>query len=174
MSLRELTANKHTEAENTQFMKCVFAKNMPPDIWSDFLFQKWIFYSVIEQRAQDYGLLSDLPDICRTNLLRDDLLNMVQVGHDLKVLPTTKQYCEYLKQLTDSDSILAHLYTWHMGDMYGGQMISKIVSAQQNHLIFQNRAELIEKLRMKLHDNLASEANVAFDWAIKIMNSYEF
>ena len=86
---------------------------------------------------------------------------------------TTKDYVIYLKSLTDPKKILAHLYTWHMGDMFGGQMIKKIIDAPHTHLEFENTLELITVMRPMLTDDLADEANVAFDWAIKILQEYD-
>ena len=44
MSLKELTAEKHQLAENTRFMKAVFAKTLPFDLWVDFTYQKHLWY----------------------------------------------------------------------------------------------------------------------------------
>ena len=48
MSLKDLTSAKHTEAESTPFMKAVFAKTLPFDLWVDWTFQKTLFYNTIE------------------------------------------------------------------------------------------------------------------------------
>jgi heme oxygenase len=72
----------------------------------------------------------------------------------------------------DEKSLLAHLYTWHMGDMYGGQMIKKILPGSHSNLEFENAEELKTNLRAKLDDSLGNEANKAFEWAIKIMDTY--
>jgi heme oxygenase len=60
-----------------------------------------------------------------------------------------------------------------MGDLHGGQMIKKVIDAPHTNLDFENIEELKTKIRLKLNDNLAEEANVAFDWAIRIMKSYD-
>jgi heme oxygenase len=60
-----------------------------------------------------------------------------------------------------------------MGDLHGGQMIKKIVEAAHSHLEFEDRAELIKTVRTMLSDDMAVEANIAFEWAIKIMESYD-
>jgi heme oxygenase len=173
MSLRDLTAEKHQQAEQTQFMQRVFAKTLPNAVWTDFILQKWSFYNIIEKRAQQFKLLDDLPYIDRADLLYVDYMDMCHglPTHTIKL--ETQEYCEYLRSLQTSDQILSHVYTWHMGDMYGGQLIAEIIQAPHRHLIFENREQLIETFRAKLHDGMADEANCAFDWAIKIMNSYE-
>lgn len=173
MGLKESTAEKHQLAETTDFMKSVFAKTLPKSIWIDFTYQKWLWYVTIEHKAQAMGLLADMPDIRRASLIYDDYCQMIK-GTDIKCTfrQSAIDYRDYLTTITDPDRIMAHLYTWHMGDMYGGQMIAKLIDAPHSHLIFQDRAGLITKFRTKLNDNMADEANVAFDWAIKILGEY--
>jgi heme oxygenase len=60
-----------------------------------------------------------------------------------------------------------------MGDMYGGQMIKKILNIDSPSLTFENRATLIDRLEQKLDIDLVKEANIAFEWAYKILNSYD-
>lgn len=172
MSLKDLTKSSHTAAENTRFMKAVFKGNMPPKVWADFLYQKSCFYNAIESCADDLGLLKDLPGLKRSFYLLKD-------SRDMNVLKLPKynyvtiDYYQYIMNLhPNPDKILAHLYTWHMGDLHGGQMIKKIINSPHSHLDFENREELIQNLRSKIHDDLADEANVAFNWAIRLMEYY--
>jgi heme oxygenase len=60
-----------------------------------------------------------------------------------------------------------------MGDMFGGQMILKIINAPHKHLEFENAMALVSVMRPMLTDDLADEANIAFDWAIKILQTYD-
>jgi len=53
-----------------------------------------------------------------------------------------------------------------MGDMFGGQMIKKLIPGLGNMYNFENKSELIQKVRDKLNDNMAEEANKVFDYAI--------
>ena len=69
--------------------------------------------------------------------------------------------------------IMAHLYTWHMGDMFGGQMIKKIVPGAHRNLEFADARTLMTNIRAKLDDSMGDEANVAFDWAIRMMRDYD-
>jgi len=52
-------------------------------------------------------------------------------------------------------------------------MIKKLVDAPHTHLEFFNANELITTMRPMLTDDLAEEANTAFDWAIKILSEYD-
>ena len=132
MSLKELTAHKHQEAETTQFMKAVFAKTLPRDHWVDFTYQKTLFYSTIETAATQHGLMSDLEPLRRSALLAQDYEKMAGGAREFN--PAVLKYHNYIQTLTDPTRIMAHLYTWHMGDLFGGQMIKKLVDGPRNQL----------------------------------------
>ena len=171
MSLKELTAHKHQEAETTQFMKAVFAKTLPRDHWVDFTYQKTLFYSTIETAATQQGLMSDLESMRRSALLAQDYEEMDGSAREFK--PAVLEYHNYIQTLTDPVRIMAHLYTWHMGDLFGGQMIKKLVNGPHSSLDFLDASVLIAVMRSKLSDDMAEEANIAFDWAIQILNEYD-
>lgn len=175
MALKDLTLEKHKEAESTPFMKAVFKKTLPSSLWADWTYQKSLFYGTIEGCAGACGLLRDLPDIRRAFYLYLDF-------QDLWDKNTTRpeyravvvDYHNYLLSIgTDSNRIMPHLYVWHMGDMFGGQMIKKIVPGPHRNLEFQDIGTLMTNIRAKLDDSMANEANLAFDWAIKMMRDYD-
>lgn len=179
MSLKELTQAKHEEAEKTPFMKAVFNKTLAPQVWTYWTFNKMHWYNIIEMRARDAGLLDDIYGLERTYKLYQDFREMAGKYHkDYNIGVETERYCEYLLELPTKEKILAHLYVWHMGDLYGGQAIKKILSEDSlntypsRSLEFADRATLIATLRAKLSDDLAEEAIVAFDWGIRIMNQF--
>jgi hypothetical protein len=174
MSLKELTAEKHHQAESTPFMKSVFAGTISKEMWTDYTYQKMHWYHVIEKKAKDFGLLEGIEDICRNSLILDDYFKM----HDGPPTPreiksVAQEYVNYISSLEDPKAVLAHLYTWHMGDMFGGQMIKQLIDAPHTHLDFNNVQDLMSRFKAMLTDDLADEANVAFDWAIRILNEYE-
>lgn len=177
MSLKELTAEKHALAESTPFMKAVFAKTLPRDLWIDWTFQKSLFYKTIEFAAEKLELLKDLPDIQRGEKIMDDYLAMNPKGPEQKKFEhniETTQYHAYLRSIKDDPTrIMAHLYTWHMGDLFGGQMIKKIVDAPHSSLDFEDPKTLMTNIRAKLDDSMGAEANIAFDWAIRMMREYD-
>ena len=174
MSLKELTADKHAEAETTPFMKAVFARAMPMNIWTDYTYQKRGWYEVIETRARELGLLDNLKGIERAELIMEDYKAMIKYdGTVYKMSQVSLDYCKYISGLDSADRVMAHLYTWHLGDMFGGQMIKKIIDAPSKHLEFENARELMTTVRSMLTDDMANEANTAFDWAIKILREYD-
>jgi heme oxygenase len=175
MSLKDLTSAKHAEAESTPFMKAVFAKTLPFDLWVDWTYQKTLFYGTIEGAAGACGLLSDLPDLHRTFYLYLDFVDMRGKNTTRpNYRPVVIDYHNYLLSISnDPNKIMAHLYTWHMGDMFGGQMIKKIVPGSHRNLEFEDPRTLMTNIRAKLDDSMGEEANVAFDWAIRMMRDYD-
>lgn len=174
MSLKELTASSHAAAEDTKFMKAVFANKMPLNIWADFAYQKSLIYNAIEGGAAAVGLLDKMQDIRRTFLLWKDYTIMSEGKNPASYNESTIEYYKYLMSLyPNKEKIAAHLYTWHMGDLHGGQMIKKVIPASHLSLEFKDRANLVTEMRSILDDSMADEANVAFEWAIRMMKEYD-
>jgi heme oxygenase len=174
MSLKELTAERHSLAENTAFMKSVFDRSITTGVWTDFLYQKWSIYHCIETKAKFHGLLDGLSGLVRGPLLYQDYENNVReyrLGYS-KSHPVVQDYNNYIADLHPS-VVLAHVYTWHLGDIFGGQMIKKLAPGSHLSLEFDNAPELAKVLRAKLDDSLGDEANKAFDWAIKVLETYD-
>lgn len=173
MSLKELTKDLHEQAENTPFMKAVFARTLPMELWTDWTYQRSLFYGSIEGAADAAGLLDDLPGIRRSFYLYLDYKEMA--GDKVHLFkPSVREYHKYIISLyPDADKLMAHLYTWHMGDLFGGQMIKKIIDAPHRHLEFKDSKTLMTNIRAKLKDEMADEARVAFTWAIEMLNEYE-
>ena len=173
MALKDLTAEKHQAAESTPFMKAVFARTLPFNLWVDWTYQKWLFYGAIEGVAGSQGLLRDLPDIQRTFYIFSDWQEIRDLEVQYSFRETSLDYYRYILSINDRDKIMAHVYTWHMGDLFGGQMIKKIVPGSHRSLDFKNADNLKTIIRTKLNDDMADEANIAFDWAIRMMRDYD-
>lgn len=169
--LKEYIREKHNLAESTKFMRAIFERRLPVDLWYDFNHQKSLFYETIEGIAKSSGFIDDMLDIQRYSYLHSQCLLYPK---KFTYRRETIEYNDYLNSIPSGNrNILAHLYTWHMGDMYGGQMIKKILNIEDVSLNFENRVELIQKLENKLDIDLVPETNIAFDWAHKILKSYD-
>lgn len=175
MSLKDLTAEKHKEAESTLFMKSIFKGTLPLELWTDWTYQKILFYTIIENSANRHHLLDDCRDIQRSFLIYQDYRDMSKNQETQnKYRSSVIDYHNYLLSIgDDSDRIMAHLYTWHMGDLYGGQMIKRVIKSPHRSLDFKDPDTLKTVVRSKLKDSMADEANIAFDWAIKMMREYD-
>jgi heme oxygenase len=174
MSLKEITADLHDLAEHTPFMKAVFASTLPILVWEEWTYWRTLFYKAIEEKCESANLLEDIKGIKRTNYLWQDYLEMRQgvylpSGHANN--PALQEYLDYIETITPQQA-LAHLYVWHMGDLYGGQMIKRVIPAPSHYALdFSNSDELKTNLRAKLSDSMGAEARTAFEHAIKMLNA---
>ena len=172
MSLKELTKHNHTLAEKTPFMKAVFKKEVPKKVWTDYIYNKMYFYTILETIAREEGLLEDLPGIERASKLHQDFIAMKDDVVPV-VYGAVTSYCSYLLNLKDPKDTMAHLYVWHMGDLHGGQMIKNMLpDFSHKSLEFEDVDILKSKIREKLDDSMADEANRAFEFAIEILGYF--
>jgi heme oxygenase len=170
--MKDLIKEKHKEAENTLFMQTVFQNKMSEEMWADFIYNKAVWYKAIENKAKEEGVLKDLPGIERYSLLMNDYENSNKYGNPPEIKKTTSEYFDYIMDLSVG-KVIAHLYTWYMGDLSGGSMIKKIIKAPHSSLEFDNPEELKKKILLKISKDDIQEVNNAFDWAIKIMKEYD-
>lgn len=175
MSLKDLTSAKHSEAEATQFMSEIIAGTMSKGMYTNYLHQMMLVYNGLENIAHQFGILQELPEARRTPSIYLDLVELAGKDHGHAWLPETQEYYQYLLSLSRDpdakDKLMAHIYVRHMGDLYGGQMIAKKVPGSGKFYKFENGAALKEAIRGKLDDSMGDEANIAFDYSIKIMRA---
>lgn len=174
MSLKDLTRDLHTEAENTEFAKKLVSGNITVKEYTAYLYQMLLIYQPIEMGCEQLGIFEILPGLQRVSKIIDDHRELErQIPDRLSWVPSTIEYHNYLLELIrDNDRkhlIKAHMYVRHMGDLYGGQMISKSVPGGGKFYQFENADQLKTKIRELMTDDLGNEARVAFEWNIKIM-----
>ena len=171
MSLRELTAEKHHDAERTAFVKELLGGSITEERYATFLFNLHPIYHVLESFAMINGSMDGLDDLCRANSIYEDYLELWKDTKPPELCPTVDRYLKYIKDelAPDPDRLFAHVYVRHMGDLAGGQMIAKRVPGSGTMYKFENGEELKNKIRSKLNDTMGDEANVAFDFAISLM-----
>jgi len=167
--LRDLIKENHDKAEKHRFVVLLLSGKIPENIYSDFLYNQHAVYKTLEAVAESKGLLNGLSGIERNKKIQYDFENLG--NHKNTLYPSTQKYIQYIttRNLTDHQ-ILAHFYVRHMGDLYGGQMIKRVVPGTSTMYEFENRKELIDALRSKLDDSMATEANHCFDYAIELFS----
>lgn len=164
MSLKDSTHNSHVAAEEHPFTKLLIGGNISKNIYYDYLFNQLAAYKKLEQLCKSRGLLDDVPEIYRTPGIYEDLQELIRsLGFppEAATYPATVKYLAHLDTLNDA-GLLAHVYVRHMGDMYGGQMIKKVIPGSGLMYHFDNRSDTIKALRGKLSDSMADEANKCF------------
>jgi heme oxygenase len=171
-TLRELTAESHTKAENTVFMRLLMAKALTPYEYMDYLTQFTLVYDGLEYAANRFGILQEFDGIQRSSKIKADLEEANNVnGKRCIIRLCTTLYYNYLINLDDKEKVAAHFYVRFAGDMFGGQMLKSLVPSTGRMYDFENN---LPALRMKMREfatpNLAEEANKAFGYTIDIVD----
>lgn len=164
MALKDLIKDNHDKAENHRFVKVLLSGDIPKEVYADLLLNQLFCYTKLELLAKHYGLLDGIEDICRASSIEEDV---IELGLPAKVYQSTADYTEYLNTVPQ-EKLLAHVYARHFGDLYGGQMIKKVIPGSGHMYQFENRKELIDKVRERLSDDLGDEANVAIEFNLRL------
>ena len=174
MSLKDLTADLHHEAETTKFAQLLLSGNISKDDYRQYLYNLKPIYQTIESICSKNGYFATLHDLERTNNLSSDLLEIKDGAYNT-LTPSTIEYRTYLTELGNDPArvhlIKAHVYVRHMGDLFGGQVIKRQVAhiSAGRMYGFENATQLKEQIRAELTDDLGDEARVAFQYAIRLM-----
>jgi heme oxygenase len=139
---------------------------LPQEAYAEFLFNQAMCYFALEEKADQHGLLEGIQGIRRATLIEQDA---DELGRNARVHQSTRDYINYIQTVTP-DRLWAHIYARHFGDMYGGQMIKKVVPGEGRMYAFENKQELIARVRERLSDDLANEANLALDFALRLFD----
>ena len=170
MSLKELTYEHHRNAERQKFVKTLMAGNIPPKVYAEFLYNQYVAYNILEVCAMAEGVLNDLPDVRRAPKILEDFQELW--GKDAeppKPKPSIQKYVDHIMSIKeDPEKLMAHIYTRHMGDLSGGQMIKKRIPGEGRLYMFEDPDNLKTAIRSKLNDNMAEEAKVCFTFATEL------
>lgn len=171
MSLKELTHAKHKAAETQPFVKILFSGKINPDLYATFLFNTHPLYDLLETYAMAFGQLHGLLDIRRAPKINEDFREIWKNRTDRPVdIPMVKDYLDHIKHLAETapHKLFSHIYVRHMGDLAGGQMISKRVPGSGLYYQFADPDALKAAIRERLTDDMADEANICFDFAARM------
>lgn len=177
MSLKEITKDLHTAAENCAFTQRLIRGELTAPEYAQYLYNLLAIYSTIEWYCNRQGIFDDMPTLPRLQNLKRDFDDLDR-GEYYYLTSSTREYLSYLHELGNdperSHLIRAHLYCRHMGDLFGGQVIKKRVTFSKGRFYeFEDADALKTKLRSILDDSLGEEARVAFTWAIRLMEDLE-
>ena len=174
MSLKEATWEHHKRAEEQPFVGMMFGGKLHPKSYAIFLYNQIQQYDVLEDAASKNDVLNGLEDINRyPGLVKDFQELWEEYGTEVPpTLETTKEFTKYIEQIDKDPStesrqkrLMAHIYTRHMGDLMGGQMLAKKVPGSSAMYEFANPDKLKGAIRAKLDDSMADEVRVAYKFA---------
>jgi|TARA_B100000085_G_scaffold261492_1_gene265852 heme oxygenase len=170
VSLKELTYDHHRNAERQKFVKTLMGGNIDPKVYAEFLYNQYVAYNILEVCAMAEGVLNDLPDIRRAPKILEDFQELW--GKDAeppKPKPSIQKYVDHIMSIKeDPEKLMAHIYTRHMGDLSGGQMIKKRIPGEGRLYMFEDPDNLKTAIRSKLNDNMADEAKICFEYATEL------
>jgi heme oxygenase len=177
MSLKELTKDVHTAAERQEFVKVLMSGKINPKFYATYLWNQWKKYEKLEELLDLHGVWADdekLFDIRNTQCIIDDFRELWTEEELIKsqpiTLPSTMHYLDHLHEIrNDKKRLMSHLYTLHMGDMSGGQMIARKVPGEGRMYKFPGDVDkLKDNLRSYTTDDMADEARYVFESATKL------
>lgn len=166
-NLRQLTLTAHRNAERQKFTKILLSGNIDPDLYHTYLLNQYYIYKVLEEKVN----IPEVNEIKRHNLIYKDIKELEKeynINPDKNLCGVTKKYINYIENLDDNEKLLAHIYVRHFGDMSGGQIIKKQIPGNGNMYDFDDPEKKKQELRKLLNDNMASEANICFDYATQL------
>lgn len=171
--LRELTQKQHELAERQPFAQEMISGVISKKKYATYLFNQHPQYNLLETLAMLHGLI-DLRIAPKIHQDYQELWEEFQ-PHQPPLLPVVKEYMDHLINIKDDpDKLMGHVYVRHMGDLSGGQMISKKIPGSGVMYKFdQDIKQLKEQIRSRCTDGMADEANVCFEFATKLFEQME-
>jgi len=163
--LREITYERHMAVEHLPFTQYLLGGTITEPDYVIYLAEMIAIYQQLERLAQQAGLFDGMEELPRSQHMQADLEELAP-NYQAELLPSTQTYLAYLDQLAQSDhpdQLFAHVYVRHMGDLYGGKLIARVVPGTGRWYQFDNRGDLAKKFNERITLNLADEALVAFD-----------
>lgn len=167
MSLRDAIKDKHDAAEAHPFTELLLSGHIPKQTYGELLYNMTVIYTALEDRMRKLGTFNDTPEMFRAEIMGQDLDELDIDG--VTVHQSTLNCLERIEEVSDHD-LMAYTYLYHMADMYGGQMIKKRIPGSGKRFDFNDRPALIAKIREHLTDDLADEANRAFDFTLELFD----
>jgi heme oxygenase len=163
--LKEATHDKHKEAERMPFNVKMFKGQLNEREYGWYLRSQLAIFQTLENNFEfpHEGLK-------REEAVLFDLMSLGQ--NDLVPDVASREYCEYLKGLSQEDAN-AHIYLNYLAIMFGGQMMKKNTPGPGKMYDFENMMECMQSVREIQKDEWADEVNRGFDYMINIFKNLE-
>jgi len=141
--LRSATRTQHAEVERAGIMPILLRGALPVHVYVALLRNLHAIYATLEPALTRLAHDPRIASVCRTDLFRlpaleSDLtaLSPEQRWHELPVEAATEAYVTRVLSAANDDPVrlVAHAYVRYLGDLNGGQMLSRIVLRLTEHL----------------------------------------
>ena len=173
-NIKELTWEHHKKAERCGFVKVLLSGEINPELYATFLWNQYLKYTELEELADKYNLLDGIETVKRKDFILSDFLELWKQKQNPITFESTNDYISHIRQIRNKQHIFAHVYVHHMGDLSGGQLISKRVPGQCKMYKFMcDTQELKDQIRARTTDKMSDEASICFQYAIKTFEEIE-
>ena len=171
MSLKELTMKQHHNAERQRFAGVLMSGKISEESYLKYLQNQFYCYYTLENNSE-----FNLPDdrLKRSDNILEDIQELKQTDGEMynmrdALTDSTKDYIKYVNDnINTYEDFMAHVYVRYLGDLRGGQMISKKVPGSGKYYEFDEPEELAQSIYIRLNDDMADEAKKVFDYATKL------
>ena len=139
--LREGTKKAHTMAENVGFVKCFLKGVVEKTSYRKLVANLYFVYSAMEEemeRHRQHPILSKVyfQQLNRQRSLETDLKYYFgsQWRDAIALSPAGEAYVQRIREVSNNEPelLIAHLYTRHLGDLSGGQILKGIAQRAMN------------------------------------------
>ena len=175
--IKELVWEEHKNAERQEFVKTLMSGTIDKELYATYLYNQLQCYAELEKWGNHNGLFRDTTNLPRAEYLHRDYLKLwTDVGMPPEITESTKEYVEHIKTITDEpEKLYAHIYVRHMGDLSGGQMISKKVPVKRYYDFGPNAKEYKRVVKETINNylnvyekNVVVEAKLCFNYATRL------
>lgn len=172
--LKELTWAHHQAAERRAFAKDLIKGTIDPHKYYMFLVCQHYNYKALEDATE---IPEDLEAIKRADLILEDIEELERMYNFERPTDLPRSVADYVSHIYDledegeNEKLLAHMYTRHFGELHGGQIIKKKIPGSGKMYEFDvDKQYLIDEFRLLLHDGMADEAKICFDFASRLFD----
>lgn len=169
--LKDATWAKHREIEKLPLIAVMFEGKFTKEMYLDYLYELKHIYQKIEELSDKHNITEGMPDLNRYNAICKDIEELGGYP-DRELMPATTSYLQHLETLSNDNPklLMAHVYVRHMGDLFGGKLMARVVPGSGFMYQFADRTGLIKAFNDKLTNDLADESNLGFDHFMKIFS----
>ena len=167
LPLKEATAEKHRLAEQMPFNIRMATGKISKEAYLLYLYQQLAIFETLEAHKLPHA------DLKRSEKIQYDI-DEIQLSFqdNVEITESTLAYVKYLDSLSAEEQ-LPHVYLNYLAQMFGGQMMKKVVPSQGKMYEFDNIREAMMSIRQIQRDEWADEVNKGFEYHIAIFNDLE-
>ena len=176
--IKELTLEHHKNAERQKFVGIMMSGHIDEQLYATYLYNQSQCYAVLEKYGLHNSLFRDTPNLLRTEHILYDYKSLWKGDKPPEITQSVKDYIEHIESIQDEAmKLYAHIYVRHLGDLFGGQMISKKTPGPNRYYKFKHKEvgdyirivkETINTYLNVYEHSVLPEAKMCFESATKL------